>query len=70
MLILFQVDSKWEVGDYEGARRSSNMAKKWSIAAIVTGIVLSVFNGVILGISAAVNSDDTDCTQRYGRSHC
>ena len=70
ILILFQVDSKWEVGDYEGAHRSSNMAKKWSIAAIITGIVLIVINVVISGISAAVDSDDTDCTQRDGRSHC
>ena len=67
ILILFQVDSKWEVGDYEGARRSSNMAKKWSIAAIITGIVLIV---VIVGISAVIDSDGTDCTQRDGRSHC
>ena len=49
------------------------MAKKWSIAAIITGIVLSVFNVVIMVIiiiNAAVNSDYTDCTQRYGRSYC
>ena len=53
ILILFQVDSKWEVGDYEGARRSSNMAKKWSIAAIITGTVLGVFIAAISVINAA-----------------
>ena len=67
ILILFQVNSKWEVGDYEGARRSSNMAKKWSIAAIITGVVLIV---VIVGISAVIDSDGTDYTQHDGRSHC
>ena len=76
ILILFQVDSKWKVGDYEGARRSSIMAKKWNIAAIITGIAIIVFIviavviGMIVGISAAINSDDTDCTQRYSRSRC
>ena len=54
ILILFQVNSKWEVGDYEGAHRSSNMAKKWSIAAIITGAVLGAFNGVIVVIDAVV----------------
>ena len=73
ILILFQVGSKWKVGDYEGARRSSNMAKIWSITAIITGIAIIVFDvviGVILGTIVANDSDDTDCTRRNGRSYC
>ena len=54
ILILSQVDVKWGVGDYESARRSSNMAKKWSITAIITGIVLSAFSGVIVVINIII----------------
>ena len=73
ILILFQVNSKWVVGDYEGARRSSNKAQIWSITAIFTGTVLLVLDvviGVILGTILAANSDDTDCTRHNGRSYC
>ena len=38
-----QVDSKYNMGDYQGAIDASNKAKNWMIAAIISGIVLTVF---------------------------
>ena len=46
------------------------MAKKWSIAAIITGIILSVVFGVIVGISAALGPNDDDCDRNYNRRYC
>jgi ABC-type multidrug transport system permease subunit len=35
-----QVDNQYTNKDYFGAQRSSNLARKWSVAAIVTGLVV------------------------------
>ena len=52
-----QVDFAWDVGHHSGARTASKNAKKWAIAAIITGAVtttvtvvsVTVFYGVLLG---------------------
>jgi hypothetical protein len=49
-----QVNSKWAAGDYQGALASSESAKKWWIAAVITGIVFSVLYlivFVVIGVS-------------------
>lgn len=35
-----QVDSQWTNKDYVGAQRASLYAKRWSIAAIVAGVIV------------------------------
>lgn len=42
-----QVNSKWEEGDYEGARRSSEKAKLWAMISIPAGLVVGVLNGIL-----------------------
>ena len=37
-----QVNSKYAIGDYEGALRASKEAKKWTTWGFVTGLVLAV----------------------------
>ncbi|NUR84186.1 MAG: CD225/dispanin family protein [Nonomuraea sp.] len=37
-----QVNTKWAAGDYQGAIDSSEKAKKWWIASMITGGVLIV----------------------------
>lgn len=56
------MDSAWNVGDREGSRRASNNAKNWNIAGIITGVVLFVGAGILIGISTAVGRgrDDDD----------
>ncbi|GAA1275893.1 hypothetical protein Psi02_01400 [Planotetraspora silvatica] len=49
-----QVNSKWAAGDYQGALASSESAKKWWIAAVITGIAFSVLYiivFVVIGVS-------------------
>ena len=48
-----QVDSAWATGDREGARRSSAMARGWSLAGIIFGVVLYV---VLVVVAAAVSA--------------
>ncbi|XP_063688190.1 proline-rich transmembrane protein 2-like [Bolinopsis microptera] len=42
-------------GDFEGARRSGEAAKKWAIAAIITQVVLGVVLGVVVVIIYAIS---------------
>jgi hypothetical protein len=42
-----QVNSKAAMGDYEGARTSSNNAKKWCWIALITGIVVNILATVV-----------------------
>lgn len=51
-----QVSSKYQAGDYDGALQSSNDAKKWSLIALVCGLVwlvLYVIFFVIIGVASA-----------------
>lgn len=45
---LMQVDSQWTNKDYEGARKASLYAKRWSIAALVVGGVGFVIISVVV----------------------
>ena len=51
-----QVDSSWQVGDYEGARRSSRSALQWNAVSIIGGIACSVVAGIASGVYYATNS--------------
>ena len=37
-----QVNSKYALGDYEGALQASNEAKKWMTWGIITGVIVHV----------------------------
>ena len=60
-----QVDFAWDVGHHSGARTASENAKKWAIAAIITGVVIFVvtvvsiglFYGVLLGAASSYSSN-------------
>jgi hypothetical protein len=43
-----QVDSKYNGGDVAGSLRASENAKKWAIAAAVSGVVIIVFWSVLV----------------------
>ena len=43
-----QVDSAWNSGDREGAKRSADLAKKLNIAALISGIITIV--GTIVAV--------------------
>lgn len=51
-----QVNSKWQIGDYEGAELSSKNAKTWAWVAFAVGIagvliwLLLVIFGVVAGL--------------------
>ena len=56
------MDSAWNFGDQEGAKRSAQTAKKWNIAAVVSGIITivviivgSVIPGVVVSLAAATS---------------
>ena len=49
-VLLLQVDSAWQRGDYDRARRSSANARGWSIAAIITGVILATVAGIAGGV--------------------
>lgn len=52
-----QVNSKFNIGDYEGAERASKNAKTWWIVSAITGIlVLAIYFGVIFFI---LGNDET-----------
>lgn len=45
-----QVDSKWTIGDYSGAKRASENAKTWCIISLIVGLVIAFiyfFIGII-----------------------
>ncbi|QEG43269.1 CD225/dispanin family protein [Roseimaritima ulvae] len=48
-----QVDSKWNSGDHAGAVAASENAKKWSMIALVLGIIANI-GVVILQVVAGV----------------
>ena len=39
----FRVSSRYAMGDYEGARRASNLAETWLIITIVCGLICAPF---------------------------
>ncbi|MEV7802424.1 CD225/dispanin family protein [Microbispora sp. NPDC088329] len=54
-----QVNSKWMAGDYQGAVASSESAKKWWMASLITGIViwvLYILFFVVLGVFSATTT--------------
>jgi len=62
------VDSAWNGGDQEGAKRSAQTAKKWNIAALVSGIitivvtiVASVIIGVVVPFAVAASIANSVC---------
>ena len=50
-----QVDLAWDVGHRSGARSASENSKKWAIAAIITGVIITTLAVVsvciIIGVS-------------------
>lgn len=49
-----EVNSKWNAGDYEGAIKSSEAAKKWAIyGAIPGGIVIVLYMILVLVVRVA-----------------
>lgn len=59
-----QVNSKWAMGDYAGAREASRKARLWAIIAAVLGIVILVLYGVAL--AAGLMAIPTDSTTMVG----
>ena len=57
-----QVNSKWQSGDYEGARLSSKNAKLWAIVALAVGLVGAFIWSLlaILGVIGEVRMDAFD----------
>jgi len=49
-----QVDSAWNSGDQEGAKRSAQIAKKMNIAAVVFGIIIVMVGVITVIIGVAV----------------
>ena len=51
-----QVDSSWNSGDSEGAKRAAHTAKSWNIGALVSGIItiVLIIIGSIVGPVVAV----------------
>jgi hypothetical protein len=54
-----QVDTKWNVGDWRGAERSSRSAKNWALASVIGGLVGSVFYILL------ITSVDITSTSRF-----
>lgn len=50
-----QVDSKWNAGDWNGARRAAQLAKSWGLAALITGVVV----GLLWGLAAVSSSSSS-----------
>ena len=50
-----QVNGKWAAGDAQGARESSDKAKKWAIWAAVSGVVIGVLYAILV-IAVGVGS--------------
>lgn len=50
-----QVTSKWQMGDFAGARDSSDKAKMWSIISIVAGLLVGVAYLFLMGGLASVS---------------
>lgn len=47
-----QVDSKWNAGDYAGARDSSEKAKNFAIAAAAIGVVVLIIYAIAIAGSS------------------
>ncbi len=52
-----QVNSKWALGDVQGAHEAANKAKKWAIASAVVSLVLVVLYIVGIAVFAANSSN-------------
>ena len=50
-----QVNSKWGVGDFQGAQKASQNAKIWTFVSLGVGLLI----GLIIIISAASSSSDS-----------
>jgi len=48
-----QVNSKWNLGDYQGAAASSQKAKTWAITSAVCGVIIIVIYGIIVAVAAS-----------------
>ncbi len=46
-----KVDSRWDNGDFEGARRASIEAKKWTTWSFYAGLVVGIFSAIISVLS-------------------
>ena len=49
---MWQVNSAWAIGDFNGARHSSKQAKEWSIVAMVSHVItlVAVMGFTVLGV--------------------
>jgi hypothetical protein len=54
-----QVNSKWAAGDYQGAVSSSESAKKWWIAALISGIVVLVLYIVLVAVAGVISFNNS-----------
>jgi len=57
-----QVNSKWAMGDAQGALKASNNARNFAIASAVAAVVLGVvwlFFAVLVGVSESASSSTT-----------
>ena len=53
-----QVNTKWQTGDYEGAKSSSKNARTWAWVAFIAGLAVVIIYAVLLalGIGSAIFS--------------
>ena len=47
------VDSEWQRGNYENARRKSKLARNWAIAAAATSVAISIIYILVWGLGFA-----------------
>ena len=45
-----QVNSKFVIGDYEGAQRASENAKKWMVWSAVSGVIIVVLFVLLMAL--------------------
>ncbi len=48
-----QVNSKWAMGDYAGAQKAAEDAKKWAMWGAIAGVVGGIVYGVFIALGAA-----------------
>jgi F0F1-type ATP synthase assembly protein I len=56
MNYLFQVNSKWTVGDGQGAQRAAAQSRQFSMIAIGIGIAAYVICAIIVGVYIGILS--------------
>jgi len=50
-----QVNSKWSLGDYQGAIESSQKAKTWAIVSAACGVGVGIIYGIFIAVVASKN---------------